>query len=314
MMSKIKSLMLLACLGIFSQSAQALSCITPPGEFHGLVSAPATIAIDPAWPVGYVVASINVPSQSVPVTCSTNSFGSETLHIIVTGAMPTGLARRIVVNGYTGNDYNTGLTYTTAGTKPTYTAPAVTVQYYIASLPVQAGTIQADTPPYSAIEWRFINSSSSLFRGIIGWGLGATTVTIKPPPAPTCSITTPNLNFPLGSINKSTFTGIGSVSPWVTEKLVSGGCNATTVSMTFQGTANVNNKNLFAVTGGATGIGVDLQSYDGYQAIPNSATAITWGPRGNGASYDFKARYMQSDAAVTTGPANAIATVLVNYK
>jgi len=133
---------------------------------------------------------------------------------------------------------------------------------------------------------------------------------------PTCSLSTSNITIPIGAVNKSAFTGIGSVSSYSPNvALVSAGCNASLVSMTFTGTAAPGNANLFAVTGGAAGVGIQLaRSNSSTYAVPNSTTApITFTPAVSGAGYSFAARYVQTAATITTGPANATITVLITY-
>jgi major type 1 subunit fimbrin (pilin) len=133
---------------------------------------------------------------------------------------------------------------------------------------------------------------------------------------PTCSLSTSNITIPIGSVKKSTFTGVGSASSYSPNvALISSGCNASLVSMTFTGTAAPGNANLFAVTGGATGVGIQLTKTGGGQnAIPNSTTApVTFTPAASGAGYSFAARYMQTAATITTGAANATITVLITY-
>ncbi|MEO6917915.1 MAG: fimbrial protein [Collimonas sp.] len=130
----------------------------------------------------------------------------------------------------------------------------------------------------------------------------------------TCGYASTDVAVPLGDVNVNVFSGIGSASPWVNFSLVSTGCsNVTTVQMKFTGTAAAGNSNLFAVTGGAAGAGVDIQTYNNQQAVPNGSASINWGPRAVGATYDFKARYMQTQVAITSGTANAVATVLISY-
>ncbi len=84
--------------------------------------------------------------------------------------------------------------------------------------------------------------------------------------------------------------------------------------MTFTGPANASNPKLFAVIGGAAGIGIQLDQAGGaQQAIPNSSTPVTFAPAAAGGLYSFGARYVQTDDAIRTGPANATITVLITY-
>lgn len=128
-----------------------------------------------------------------------------------------------------------------------------------------------------------------------------------------CGFQTGDVNVPLGTHEASEFTGVGSTTGWFQFPLVSSGCTASAVHMTFTGTAAAGNANLFAVTGGAAGVGVDLQSYDGVQAVPNSGTLMNWAPRPAGGTYMFQARYMQTVSPITSGTANANVTVQMTY-
>lgn len=135
---------------------------------------------------------------------------------------------------------------------------------------------------------------------------------------PTCSLTTSDITIDIGTVESLSFTGVGSFSAWApNETLVSGGCDAALVSMTFTGTADPNNATLFEVTGGAAGVGIQLQKDNvgdsSGQAIPNSSQPITFAPAAVGEGYAFSARYVQTEATVRPGPANATITVLITY-
>ncbi|WP_266171121.1 fimbrial protein [Dyella subtropica] len=137
----------------------------------------------------------------------------------------------------------------------------------------------------------------------------------------TCSLSTSNITIPIGTVDKSVFTHIGSFSAWApNQSLISSGCDASLVSMTFTGTPAPGNADLFAVTGGAAGVGIQLQKNNtnggpgGGQAIPNSTTyPVTFTPAASGGGYGFSARYVQTADKITTGPANATITVLITY-
>lgn len=133
---------------------------------------------------------------------------------------------------------------------------------------------------------------------------------------PTCSLQTSNIEIPIGAVEKSLFTRVGTPSPWSeTVPLVSAGCNAALVSMTFSGTADANNSQLFAATGGAAGVGIQLATGDHLKfAVPNSTNnPITFAPAAAGQGYGFAARYIQTTDAVTAGTANATIIVLITY-
>ncbi|WP_240669058.1 fimbrial protein [Dyella sp. M7H15-1] len=123
----------------------------------------------------------------------------------------------------------------------------------------------------------------------------------------------------LGAHNLGEFNTPGAPTQWVNFAITSQGCAAdiVTLHMGFDGTADTDNANVFAVApGGATGLGIQLQGLDAANTIviPNStAQLITWTPEAIGGTYPMRARYMQTKAAVTPGPANGTVTVMLSY-
>lgn len=134
--------------------------------------------------------------------------------------------------------------------------------------------------------------------------------------APTCSMQTSNITIDIGQIDKTVFSGVGTVTPWSTRKdLVWQGCNAALVSMTFHGTADASDTRGFATTGGASGVSIQLDNGNGTEIVyPNDTTRpLIFSPATNGQSYGFIARYYQTQPSVTLGPANATITVMITY-
>lgn len=131
----------------------------------------------------------------------------------------------------------------------------------------------------------------------------------------TCSLSTSSATFNMGTVAREVFTGVGNVQPWVADQsLVSGGCNARAVSMTFAGTAApAPHASAFANGGTAKGVALELWQASGSQAIPNGG-AINFAPQGAGGRYTFSARYRQIDPVVTAGSVSANVTVTVNYQ
>jgi type 1 fimbria pilin len=128
----------------------------------------------------------------------------------------------------------------------------------------------------------------------------------------TCKIESKDVG--LGKFEQSAFSGVGTGTKWTSFGLATSGCPAyvKSVLMAFKGTADQNNPNLFRVNGGASGIGLDLQTYNDQQAVPNGA-AMSWGPRKSGETYDFKVRYMQTTAQIKGGKANASVEFWLTY-
>ncbi|WP_266171122.1 fimbrial protein [Dyella subtropica] len=132
-----------------------------------------------------------------------------------------------------------------------------------------------------------------------------------------CAISTNPVD--LGAHDASEFTDVGSSpsSGWVNFPITSQGCSAdiVTLHMGFDGNADTTNKGLFAITGGARGIGIQLQTQDGSATVvPNSTTdLLNWTPVGVGSTYPMRARYVQTLDAVTPGAANSVVTVMLSY-
>lgn len=132
----------------------------------------------------------------------------------------------------------------------------------------------------------------------------------------TCSLQTSSIVIRIGDVDKSTFQGVGTHSPYSPDvALISAGCDASLVSMTFSGTADADDPTLFAVTGGAKGVGIRLAKTGGSAfAVPNDTSKpVTFAPAAAGQGYSFAARYEQTLDSITTGAANATITVLITY-
>ena len=131
----------------------------------------------------------------------------------------------------------------------------------------------------------------------------------------TCSITTASLfqSVDLGRRSPRDFGADGG-SPWVDFKLVSDDCDLTQFSdatFTFSGTTVVGAPELFAVTGGAGGVGVQLSTAAGTDIVPD--TDLTMPVLAAGGEYGFRARFKRTVDALTSGMARAEVVVRVDY-
>ncbi|MDU6923033.1 fimbrial protein [Franconibacter helveticus] len=127
------------------------------------------------------------------------------------------------------------------------------------------------------------------------------------------------LTVDLGKISKTVFTGVGSSANSTTFSLQLKNCpvTVTKASITFGGTADTSNTNVLALTAGtgvAAGVGVQLLDSTGAPLNLYTASAdyaLTTGTTTN--NLTFGARYIQTDATVTAGTANASSTFTVAY-
>ncbi|GLQ40881.1 hypothetical protein GCM10007902_07310 [Dyella nitratireducens] len=189
---------------------------------------------------------------------------------------------------------------------------------------IKTGDIPSGTFPSTLFATDFAQSAQAPAFGYLWqnsntrlstWTLGSFTIASS---TPTCSLSTASATFDMGTLPATSFTGGAGVAypVWAQDQsLISGGCNASTVSMTFAGiAAAAPYSNAFANQGTAKGVALELWQKNGLQAIPNSSTPINFAPQGTGGKYTFSARYLQTAPTVTAGTVNATVTVTVNYK
>lgn len=137
-----------------------------------------------------------------------------------------------------------------------------------------------------------------------------------------CSITTPNLTFPIGNVSASTFGSSIGYTPTdaVNSQNLGLDCKAgANINVSLSGTQNpdVGTTSVLALTGQgsagvASGVGVQIL-YNGLPLELNNRIVLK---QANGAQETFPliARYYQTKPAVTTGTANASATLNLTYQ
>lgn len=131
----------------------------------------------------------------------------------------------------------------------------------------------------------------------------------------TCSITTASLfqTVDLGRRTPRDFGADGG-SPWVGFKLISDDCDLTQFSdatFTFSGTTVVGAPELFAVTGGAGGVGVQLGTAGGTDIVPG--VDLDMPVLAAGGEYGFRARFKRTVDPLVSGRARAEVVVRVDY-
>lgn len=134
-------------------------------------------------------------------------------------------------------------------------------------------------------------------------------------PEPTCDFSQGRLEVPLGEHTIVGFSGVGATPlPWTRFVLHSGGCQyASTVHMRFLGSSDPDDSGLFAISGGASGVGIEVQTEAGDAVRPNAGSPVVLPVADTPVDLAFRARYRQTRPAVIPGPANATATVLLEY-
>jgi len=131
----------------------------------------------------------------------------------------------------------------------------------------------------------------------------------------TCGFADETLSFDLGKVTAADFPNVGDKSAWVERKWIATACHSSikNVFMTFDGVADSTNPKLIAVSGGAQGIAIELQSWDNVVAVPDNTTKMRWNRRDEGEHYSFKSRFVRTGTALISGTANATLTVNLTY-
>ncbi|MBK5071718.1 fimbrial protein [Budviciaceae bacterium CWB-B4] len=136
-----------------------------------------------------------------------------------------------------------------------------------------------------------------------------------------CSITTPNVNVPLDPVLASSFTGVNSTKgdkPFTIGLNCDAGARIN-ASLSFDQNTDTSNTSVIKLTGAgsagvATGVGIQLL----YGSTPlQRNTNIVLKTSTGGQEFpagSFTARYFQTRSTVTTGDANATATLNLTYQ
>ena len=137
-----------------------------------------------------------------------------------------------------------------------------------------------------------------------------------------CSVTTPNLTFPIGDVLASTFSNSVGTIPAGAQNTQSLGLNCdagANINVMLQGTQNpdVSTTSVLALTGQgnsdvAKGVGVQLL-YNGIPLALNNRIVLKQSAGGQ-ETFPITARYYQTKTSVSTGKANASATLDLTYQ
>ncbi|RQH03599.1 fimbrial protein [Paraburkholderia dinghuensis] len=298
--------------------------------FTAQVTGPAVINIDPTLPVG-----TSLWSSSVTVGAATANAcigGQAVLTYTGVGAQentyytfPTGVAGVGVRIKYTAFTYcanvwfpcSTPLVNWSVGTVAQHT---VFVEF-IKTGPI---TVSGST---SGIFATWNASQSPTFNGVWGQYQWASPVFFNVS-VPTCTVTTPNISVPMGSVGANSLASVGSVSasqPFNIALNCSGGVTNSYTNVYITLTDAINPANItdtLPLTPSSTASGVGIQVLNGTQTIhfgPDSSVAGNpnqWfaGSAANGAfNIPLTARYVRTGTMVP-GTANGSATFTMSYQ
>jgi P pilus assembly protein, pilin FimA len=183
--------------------------------------------------------------------------------------------------------------------------------YLVKTVP---GAVGAGNLRTGILTKQIIAESSSYY---VDTGLGSTTII---PVA--CSISTPNLNFPIGDVLASNFGSSIGTTPAGAQNTQNLGLNCDSganINVALNGTQNpdVGTTSVLALTNQgsadvAKGVGVQIL-YNGSPLVLNNRIWLKTSSGGQ-ETFPITARYYQTKTAVTTGKANASATLDLTYQ
>ncbi|KAA1012041.1 fimbrial protein [Paraburkholderia panacisoli] len=196
---------------------------------------------------------------------------------------------------------------------------------------VQTGPLQPGNYSLGTNSIKLTSGQSSTFAQMSVLASGTTTaLPIVVVQHPTCRVSTPSIQVPLGSVPLKSFSGVGSTSPVQPSFNISLSCTGgdtgvmTSVYTTLTDQTNpTNQSNTLSLSTSSTASGIGIQVLNGNTVIsygPDSSVVGNpnqWlaGSTGNGTfNIPLTARYVQTAPTVKPGTANGIATFTMSYQ
>jgi major type 1 subunit fimbrin (pilin) len=135
----------------------------------------------------------------------------------------------------------------------------------------------------------------------------------------TCTINAGSVNIPVafGTVSSTAFTGVNSTAGIEPINIEFDSCPAsiTSAAVSFDGTSDAVNSDLFALTssGAATGVAVGLYESDSATLIPFGSTSKTMPLSPTGGTLSYFAKYVQTATPVAAGTADTVINFTVKY-
>ncbi|MBA0034905.1 type 1 fimbrial protein [Pantoea sp. BIGb0393] len=135
----------------------------------------------------------------------------------------------------------------------------------------------------------------------------------------TCTINAGSVSIDVdfGTVSSRAFTGPGSTAGIEPIKIDFDSCPAsiTSAAVSFDGTSDAVNSNLFALTSAApaTGVAVGLYEADGATEIPYGSTSKSVPLTTTGGTLSYFAKYVQTTTPIAAGSAETVINFTVKY-
>ncbi|MBG6246620.1 fimbrial protein [Candidatus Symbiopectobacterium sp. 'North America'] len=337
-MYRILLSLVLAALGLFSQTALAWDCttVTP-----STTVSPQNLTISRDLPVGAVIGTQIVTPTINAFSCWNSDEGiinNQTLGVKASGTFDSMLNGRRVyktnvdgigyaISGSTtacagenaavtgsntmfGNSNTATLFQNTSGIISPMLNGSVTVTFYKTAPETGSGTIAAQT-----VGALVLLSNSVLWQSPeASVNINAFTIT-----TPACKLTTASIAVDMKDVDKKEFNGKGSTpeDAYTQSFNLPMTCNAgTQVSVKMEGDIYDAPRGVFNTTSGnnvATGVGIQLL-YNNQPMALGSDVTIGTSSAGGGFTVSLKARYYQTGDRITTGTANGMLSFTMTYQ
>ncbi|RQO60197.1 hypothetical protein DBV14_06415 [Variovorax sp. KBW07] len=313
-------------LGLLPLSANAYTCRNP---IVALVTPPASINVKDTA-VGQVLWRSNPLRVVLPSTRDVSCVGStsEIIYSVSTAAVP-GISPAAYKSNIEGIGYRVKrldvcpqyfpLKCSSRGVSDQTTTHDIQIEL------VKTGAV-ASGQSLSGVfaKWTIDDATPDFLQ----YSWGAPVPVIIRPAVLQCTVTTPQITVPLGSIPKTAFSGIGSsagTKPLSIDLACAGGDPGNTKAVNVTLTDNTNPANrstTLSLTSGSMATGVAIQLLNGQAVLgygPDSNAASNpgqWfaGNAGDGVFHiSLSARYIQTAGTITPGSANGRATFTMNY-
>ncbi|MEO6934930.1 MAG: fimbrial protein [Collimonas sp.] len=322
------ALMALSAMALLSAASAHASCVRPPGATEKIIS----------MDMGTVIIPNNAPVSMTPF--ATKQFvipiagASETSWICSGGGFVTGSMLQGTPVAGMPNVYTTAVPG--VGIRLSRQITGIGQTYYPHTINVPNGNAEFRSPSYFTVELIKIAAktgngplAAGTYTTYVGNGdnksaitsiLSGNGITII---TPSCTVDagSKNVMVNFGSVSTGSFKGVGSTAgsqPFNIKLNCQRGENAqNTILLNMTATADPSNSpgvtQLTQGAGVATGVGIQILDKNSNPVV--FGTAATVGPSAD-IQYvvPFTARYYQTAAKITTGPANGAATFTIEYQ
>jgi len=289
----------------------ALAICTWTGAHQSITISMGDITVQRDAPIGSTIATAVAPT--VPGAAYASCNVGKTSYLMQYGAAVSGVAHT-----YRTNLPGVGIQLVDSG-NVYFENPASSISWgtvglyygrtYTATL-IKTGAITPGALAAATIGQGYVeNDPSTVFLDVL---MGAGNIRVA-----ACSIKTPTVNVALGDYFTTEFTSVGHTTASRPVNIVLDCGTDTRINAVVTANADTSQQGtmkLTAGTGTATGVGVQLLNSNNNPVALNSKFVVDTTTADGQYTINWSARYIQTASSVTTGQANATATLTLTYE